>query len=196
MTEATMKTDQKWTTAKLALTVVLGAVNGAILTPLGLAWVAINNAFGVIGAGAFQPFIIFTAMLGWLIPQRGVFLISNTIMGFVNLLTGDPNGIATIYWGVSGGIAGEIAGQIYGWKPEKRTHIAILYGLLYIPLTNVVTAFLYGWDPAQITFWIGVVVALIAITVESTVPGVALAKWVASSGLLRTIGLDRANESS
>ena len=129
-------------------------------------------------------------MLGWLIPQRGVFILSNTVMGFANLLTGDPNGIACVYWGVSGGIAGEIAGQIYGWDPSKRTHIAILYGLLYIPATNVVTTFLYGWDPSSITLWIGLVLALIAITVESTFPGVGLAKWLASSGLLRTVGVE------
>lgn len=187
---ATQKAGTGWTTAKLALTVVLGAINGALLTPIGLAWVALNDAFGVIGAAVFQPFTILPAMAGWLIPKPGVFILSNTVMGFVNMLTGDPNGIIAVYWGVSGGIAGEIAGAIFRYRSDKRTQIVIVYGLLYIFATNIVTAIVYGWDPGTAVFWIGVVLALIAITLESTVPGIALAKWLAASGLLRTIGVD------
>src|SRR5574341_2614094 len=97
---------QKWTTASLALTVVLGAINGALTTPIALAWVAINDALGVIGAAFFQPFIIFAAMAGWLLPRPGVYLLAMTVSGLANMLTGDPQGIVVVYWGVAGGIAG------------------------------------------------------------------------------------------
>jgi energy-coupling factor transport system substrate-specific component len=177
----------RWTTPRLALTVVVGAINGALLTPLGLAWVAINNAFGVIGAAIFQPFVIFTSMMAWLLPIPGVYLISNTVMGFANMLTGDPNGVATVYWGISGGVAGEIALAIYRWNPKRRTAMVIAAAALYIPATNVVTYYLYGWEN-NLLLWIGLLIAIVAIIVESALPGIALAKWVRSTGLLRSFG--------
>jgi ABC-type thiamin/hydroxymethylpyrimidine transport system permease subunit len=180
---------EKWTTPKLALTTVLGAIAGVVSTPFSLAWVALNNAFGILGAAAFQPWQLFTTIAGWLIPRPGVYLLAETTRGLVNMLTGDPSGIAVLYWGVAGGLAGEAAGLIYRWNPAKRTQIALLRGVLHIPFTNVVTAFLYGWDPSTWTFWLGALVAVVAITLESTIPGIALAKWLASSGLLRTIGV-------
>lgn len=186
---------EKWTTAKLALTVVLGAINGAVTTPIALAWVAMNDAFGVIGAALFQPFIIFTSMAAWLIPRPGVFLLGHVISGVANWLTGDPSGgFAAVYWGVAGGIAGEVSGALFGWKAERRTAIVLVAGLLYIPFTNVVTAILYGWDPSDALFWIGAAVALVAVTLESSIPGIALARWLADSGLLRTVGVEMARE--
>jgi len=190
-----MQAQEKWTTAKLALTVVLGAVNGAVTTPIAAAWVALNAAFGVIGAAVFQPFIIFASMAGWLVPRPGVFLLSHLVSGIANWLTGDPSGgFAAVYWGVAGGLAGELAGLLYGWNRDKRTAIVLVAGLIYIPFTNVVTAILYGWDPTDSLFWIGAVIALVTITLESTVPGIALARWLADSGLLRTIGVEAAQE--
>jgi ABC-type thiamin/hydroxymethylpyrimidine transport system permease subunit len=183
-----VKTSESWTTSKLALIVVLGAINGALSTPIALAWVALNDAFGVIGAALFQPFVIFTAMAGWLMPRPGVFLLSMIVSGFANMLTGDPSGIVDVYWGVAGGLAGEIAGLIFRWDPKKRTEIVLLFGVLYIPLTNVVTAFVYGWEP-NLLLWVGLAVGIVAIVLESCIPGIALAKWLASSGLLRTLGL-------
>ena len=189
-----VNTRESWTTSKLALIVVLGAINGALSTPIALAWVALNDAFGVIGAALFQPFVIFTAMAGWLLPRPGVFLLCMVVSGFANMLTGDPSGIVDVYWGFAGGIAGEIAGLIFRWNPERRTQIVFLFGVLYIPLTNVVTAFVYGWQP-NLLLWVGLIVGIIAIVLESCLPGIALAKWLASSGLLRTVGLG-ASESS
>ena len=180
---------QKWTTASLALTVVLGAINGALTTPIALAWVAINTAFGVIGAAFFQPFIIFAAMAGWLLPRPGVYLLAMTVSGLANMLTGDPQGIVVVYWGVAGGIAGELAGLIFRWNQSRRTLIAILFGVLYIPLTNIVTAFVYGWEN-NLLLWLGLLIGILAITLEATIPGIALAKWLASSGLLRTVGIE------
>jgi ABC-type thiamin/hydroxymethylpyrimidine transport system permease subunit len=185
---------ESWTTSKLALIVVLGAINGALSTPIAMAWVALNDAFGVIGAALFQPFVIFTAMAGWLLPRPGVFLLCMVVSGFANMLTGDPSGIVDVYWGFAGGVAGEIAGLIFRWNPEKRTQIVFLFGVLYIPLTNVVTAFVYGWEP-NLLLWVGLIVGIVAIVLESCLPGIALAKWLASSGLLRTLGLS-ASESS
>jgi ABC-type thiamin/hydroxymethylpyrimidine transport system permease subunit len=187
-TISSVKPGAKWTTARLALVVVLGAVNGALITPIGLVWVLINNAFGVIGASLFQPFVIFTSLAAWLLPLPGVYIISNTIMGFANFLTGDPNGVATIYWGIAGGVAGEIAMAIFRWDPKKRTQIVILAAALYIPLTNVVTYFLYGWEN-NLLLWIGLVIAIIAIIVEGAIPGILLAKWLKNTGLLRTVGV-------
>jgi ABC-type thiamin/hydroxymethylpyrimidine transport system permease subunit len=189
-----VKTNESWSTSKLALVVVLGAVNGALSTPIALAWVALNDAFGVIGAALFQPFVIFASMAGWLLPRPGVFLLSMVVSGFANMLTGDPSGIVDVYWGVAGGIAGEIAGLIFRWNPKKRTQIVLLFGVLYIPLTNIVTAFVYGWEP-NLLLWVGLVVGIIAIVLESCIPGVALAKWLASSGLLRTLGLGASENS-
>ena len=189
-----VNTRESWTTSKLALIVVLGAINGALSTPIALAWVALNDAFGVIGAALFQPFVIFTAMAGWLLPRPGVFLLCMVVSGFANMLTGDPSGIVDVYWGFAGGIAGEIAGLIFRWNPERRTQIVFLFGVLYIPLTNVVTAFVYGWEP-NLLLWVGLIVGIVAIVLESCLPGIALAKWLASSGLLRTLGLS-ASESS
>jgi ABC-type thiamin/hydroxymethylpyrimidine transport system permease subunit len=168
---------------------VLGAVNGALLTPLAFAWVFINNAFGVIGASLFQPFVIFTSMAAWLIPLPGVFIISNTIMGFANFLTGDPSGVATIYWGIAGGIAGEIALAIYRYNTARRTAIVILAAILYIPFTNIVTFYLYGWEN-NLMLWVGLILAMIAIIIESVLPGIALAKWLKGTKLLRGIVVD------
>jgi ABC-type thiamin/hydroxymethylpyrimidine transport system permease subunit len=189
------KAGSKWTTARLALVAVLGAVNGTLITPIGLVWVLINDAFGVIGAALFQPFVILTSMVAWLIPLPGVFIISNTIMGVANFLTGDPNGVATIYWGIAGGVAGEIALAIYRYNPARRTAMVILAAILYIPLTNIVTFYLYGWEN-NLLLWVGLVVAIIAIVVESALPGIALAKWLKDSGLLRGAVIDVDNQTS
>jgi ABC-type thiamin/hydroxymethylpyrimidine transport system permease subunit len=184
-----IRSESRWTTARLALVAVLGAVNGALLTPLAFAWVFINNAFGVIGASLFQPFVIFTSMAAWLIPLPGVFIISNTIMGFANFLTGDPSGVATIYWGIAGGIAGEIALAIYRYNTARRTAIVILAAILYIPFTNIVTFYLYGWEN-NLMLWVGLILAMIAIIIESVLPGIALAKWLKGTKLLRGIVVD------
>jgi ABC-type thiamin/hydroxymethylpyrimidine transport system permease subunit len=181
-----IRSDSKWTTARLALVVVLGAINGALLTPLAMVWVLVNNAFGVIGASLFQPFVIFTTVAAWLVPLPGVFIISNTIMGFANFLTGDPSGVATIYWGIAGGIAGEVALAIYRYNPARRTAIVILAAVLYIPFTNIVTFYLYGWEN-NLMLWVGLIVAIIAIVIESVLPGIALAKWLKGTGLIRTM---------
>jgi len=180
-----VRSDSKWTTARLALVVVLGAVNGALLTPLAMVWVLVNNAFGVIGAALFQPFVIFTTVAAWLVPLPGVFIISNTIMGFANFLTGDPSGVATIYWGIAGGVAGEIALAIYRYNPARRTAMVILAAVLYIPFTNIVTFYLYGWEN-NLMLWVGLIVAIIAIVIESALPGIALAKWLKGTGLIRS----------
>lgn len=180
-----IRSDSKWTTARLALVVVLGALNGALLTPLAMVWVLVNNAFGVIGAALFQPFVIFTTVAAWLVPLPGVFIISNTIMGFANFLTGDPSGVATIYWGIAGGVAGEIALAIYRYNPARRTAMVILAAVLYIPFTNIVTFYLYGWEN-NLMLWVGLIVAIIAIVIESALPGIALAKWLKGTGLIRS----------
>jgi ABC-type thiamin/hydroxymethylpyrimidine transport system permease subunit len=189
------KPTSKWTTPRLALVAVVGAINGALLTPLAFVWVLVNNAFGVIGASLFQPFVIFTSMVAWLIPLPGVYLISNTIMGITNFLTGDPSGVATIYWGVAGGVAGEIALAIYRYNPARRTPIVILAAVLYIPLTNIVTFYLYGWEN-NLMLWVGLIVAIIAIVIESALPGIALAKWLKGTGLLRGTVVDDDNQTS
>jgi len=178
-----------WTTARLALVVVLGAINGALLTPIGLLWVMLNSAFGVIGSALFQPFVIFTTLAAWLMPLPGVFLISNTIMGFANFLTGDPSGVATIYWGISGGIAGEIALAIFRYNPKRRTAIVILAALLYIPATNIVTYFLYGWDN-NLLLYVGLAISLVTIVIESVLPGIYLAKWLLKTKLLRGVNVE------
>lgn len=178
-------TAPRWTSSRLALVAVLGAINGVVTTPLAFAWTAINNAFGIIGAAAFQPMVIFQILAGILVPIRGVYLLAGTISGLANFLSGDPNGLAALYWGVAGGVAGEVALALFRWDPRKRIAIAIAAGLLYIPATNVVTFFLYGWS-VDALFWIGVVVSLIAITVESTLPAIGLARWIRSTGLLRS----------
>jgi ABC-type thiamin/hydroxymethylpyrimidine transport system permease subunit len=189
MSTLATSTRRTWTTARLALVVVLGAINGALLTPIALLWVMINSAFGVIGSALFQPFVIFTTLAAWLMPLPGVFIISNTIMGFANFLTGDPSGVATIYWGISGGIAGEIALAIFRYNPKRRTAIVILAALLYIPATNIVTYFLYGWEN-NLLLWVGLAISLVAIVIESVLPGIYLAKWLLKTKLLRGVGVD------
>lgn len=174
-----------WTSPRLALVAVLGAVNGAVTTPFGYIWVVLNNTFGILGAAAFQPFQIFAYLAAWLVPIRGVFLLGGTISGFANFLTGDPNGITVVYWGVAGGLAGEIALAIFRGRPEKRSLIVIVAGLLYIPATNVVTYFIYGWT-VDAMFVLGIFVALAAITIESSIPAIYLGKWVLRAKLLRT----------
>ena len=149
-----VKTNEAWTTSKLALVVVLGAINGALSTPIALAWVALNNAFGVIGAALFQPFVIFASMAGWLLPRPGVFLLSMVVSGFANMLTGDPSGVVDVYWGVAGGLAGEIAGLIFRWNPKKSTQIVLFFCRLFIPLNHTLTAFFFGWQP-NLLFWGG-----------------------------------------
>jgi|DewCreStandDraft_5_1066085.scaffolds.fasta_scaffold31143_1 energy-coupling factor transport system substrate-specific component len=183
-TSAVQQSSNRWTTSRLALVVVLGAINGALLTPIAMLWVIINSAFGVIGAALFQPFAIFTSLVAWLVPLPGVYLISNTVNGFANFLTGDPSGVATIYWGIAGGIAGEIALAIFRYNPKRRTAIVILAAALYIPFTNIVTFYLYGWE-SNLLLWIGLVLSIIAIIVESALPGIALAKWLRRTKLLR-----------
>jgi ABC-type thiamin/hydroxymethylpyrimidine transport system permease subunit len=190
-----IRSDSKWTTARLALVVVLGAINGALLTPLAMVWVLVNNAFGVIGAALFQPFVIFTSVAAWLVPLPGVFIISNTIMGFANFLTGDPSGVAAIYWGIAGGVAGEVALAIYRYNPARRTAIVILAAALYIPFTNIVTFYLYGWEN-NLMLWVGLIVAVIAIVIESALPGIALAKWLKGTGLIRSMMVNAEDRTS
>lgn len=189
MSTLASKARPTWTTSRLALVVVLGAINGALLTPIALLWVMINSAFGVIGSALFQPFVIFTTTAAWLIPLPGVYIISNTIMGFTNFLTGDPSGVATIYWGIAGGIAGEIALAIFRYNPKKRTNIVTLAALLYIPATNIVTFYLYGWEN-NLLLWVGLAISLVAIVVESVLPGIYLAKWLTKTNLLRGVGVE------
>lgn len=180
-----MNKQTSWTSARLALVAVLGAVNGVLTTPIGLLWTVLNNAFGVIGAAVFQPFQIFTLLAAWLMPIRGVFLVTGVVSGFANFLSGDPSGITTLYWGVSGGVAGEVAMLIVGARPERRSILVIVAALLYIPATNVVTFFVYGWE-VNAVFFIGIVLSLIAIVVESSLPAIGLGRWVIGTGLLRT----------
>jgi ABC-type thiamin/hydroxymethylpyrimidine transport system permease subunit len=188
MTEQTGKTRVTWTTSRLATVVVLGAINGVLLTPVSLLWVMINSAFGVIGAALWQPYVIFTSLAAWLMPLPGVYMIGCVVGGFTNFLSGDPSGVATIYWGLAAGVAGEIALAFFRYKPAKRTWIVILAALLYIPATNVVTYFLYGWQN-DLLLWIGLAISLVAILVEGALPGIALAKWLIKTRLLRGVGV-------
>ena len=188
MTVQTGKPRATWTTSRLATVVVLGAINGVLLTPISLLWVMINSAFGVIGAALWQPYVIFTSLVAWLMPLPGVYMIGCVVGGFANFLSGDPSGVATIYWGIAAGVAGEIALAIFRYKPAKRTWIVILAALLYIPATNVVTYFLYGWEN-NLLLWIGLLISLVAITVEGAIPGIYLAKWLIKTRLLRGVGV-------
>jgi hypothetical protein len=62
----------------------------------------------------------------------------------------------------------------------------ILGAALYIPFTNVVTYFLFGWTNTWPTY-VGLGLGVIAIIVESAVPGILLGKWLMTTGLIRSI---------
>ena len=175
----------RWTSSRLALVAVLGAINGVITTPLGFAWSVINNTFGILGAAVFQPAQIFLFLAAWLVPIRGAFLLAGTVSGFANFLTGDPTGIVTLYWGVAGGLAGELALLIFRYRADRRNWIVVVAGLLYIPATNIVTFFVFGWQ-VNTAFWIGIGIALVAITLESSLLAILLGKWILATKLLRS----------
>jgi ABC-type thiamin/hydroxymethylpyrimidine transport system permease subunit len=127
---------------------------------------------------------LFMFIACWLVPIRGVFLLSGTVSGFANMLSGDPSGVTDIYWGIAGGLAGEVALAAFRSRPEKRSWIVIVAGLLYIPATNVVTFYVFGWT-VNAAFYAGIVIALAAITLESSLPAIGLGRWVMRTGLLR-----------
>lgn len=175
----------RWTGPRLTMVSVLGALNGVISTPVGILWAVLNNGIGILGASLLQPYCIFTTMAAYLMPIPGVHLLSGTISGFANFLSGDVNGIIAVYLGVAGGIAGEIAMAVFRYRPEKRTWGVALANILFLPAANCVFFVLYGWN-VNTSFWIGIGIATVMITLQSTLVGVLLARWVTKTGLLRS----------
>jgi ABC-type thiamin/hydroxymethylpyrimidine transport system permease subunit len=113
-------------------------------------------------------------------------LLCNVILGFADFLAGDPSGAATIYWGIAGGVVGELALWLLRYQPRHRVAMVVLAAAFYIPATNVVTYFIFGWQNNW-QLYVGLGMGVIAIIVESAVPGILLGIWLKRTGLLRNV---------
>jgi len=189
-TAAEKKEKKGLTTVDIALAGIANVAFGVLNTAWAYPWVFLNASFGIVGAALLQPFNIGPNLVAYIVRKPGIFTLSGLVMGFANMLSGDPNGINCIYWGLCAGLCGEIAFAILGYKKERMFAVIALACVLQIFGTNLTTYFIYGWSETPMGLFIaGALIGILANWVQSGLLAIWVAKALAKTGLLKRFSI-------
>jgi energy-coupling factor transport system substrate-specific component len=184
---------RRYTTMDLVVMAVLGVVFGLINTPLGVFFQFLTASFGPIGQGFFAFWSISMVLTAFIVRKPGAAFINGLINGLFQLLSGNPAGLVNLAWGFALGLGTEIGLVIYlrdrylsgSWSFTWVT--ALLCGAISNVLSFIVTMFAFNYfsnGPAIVV--IGLVVQVIAGSIESGLVAYGLGTLLARSGLLKS----------
>ena len=179
--------DFHYTSRDIVVLVVVAAISGIINTGLSQVWNVANAALGPLGGALLQGTFMWSYILAmWLVRKPGAALFIGVIGTMIQIVSGNPAGIASTGWGVSQGLAIEAVMAICNYK---------LYGVVTAMLAaaassqfgTVWTAVLYGWDPSTSRdVWYAVPVNLLSGAIVSGLVGYWLANAIRKTGLVRS----------
>jgi energy-coupling factor transport system substrate-specific component len=181
--------DFHYTTRDIVIIAALAAITGVVNTGVSQIWNLANTSLGPLGGALLQGAFMWAYILAaWLIRKPGAALALGLIESVVEVLLGNPAGIATLGWGISQGLAVEAVLAI----AEYRCYglwAAIAAGAASSQFGTVWTAILYGWDPATASaVWMAVPINLLSGAIFSGGLGYLLARAVKRTGLVRSAG--------
>ena len=178
--------DFNYTSRDIVILVVISAISGIVNTGLSQVWTLANTALGPLGGALLQGTFMWSYVLAmWLVRKPGSALFIGLIGTMIQIVSGNPAGIASTGWGVTQGLAIEVVMAICNYK---------LYGVVTAMLAaaassqfgTVWTAILFGWDPATASdVWIAVPVNLLSGAIVSGLVGYWLAQATRRTGLVR-----------
>ena len=175
-----------YSTRDIVIIAVIAAIAGVVNTGTSTVWTLANSSMGPLGGALLQGAFMWAYILAaWLVRKPGAALAVGIIEVAVEVLLGNPTGIASLGWGVTQGLGIEIVLALVNYRKFDLI-TAICAGAAASQLGTVWTAILFGWDPAFAgDVWLAVPVNLISGAILSGVIGHYLAQAIARTGLVR-----------
>lgn len=176
-----------YTTRDIVIIAVIAAITGVVNTGVAQVWNLANSSLGPLGGALLQgSFMWGYILVMWLVRKPGAALFLGLIESAVEILLGNPAGIATLGWGVTQGLGVEVVMAIAGYR-SYGLWAALMAGAASSQFGTVWTAIFYGWDPSYAKdVWMAVPVNLLSGLVISGLLGYYLFKALARTGLIRS----------
>jgi len=178
--------DFHYSSRDIVILVVVAALSGIVNTGLSQVWTLANSALGPLGGALIQGTFMWSYVLAmWLVRKPGSALAIGLIGTMIQVVSGNPAGIASTGWGVTQGLAIEAVMAFCNYKRYSLV-VAVLAAAASSQFGTVWTAVLFGWDPATSSdVWLAVPVNLLSGAIVSGLVGYWLAQAVRRTGLVR-----------
>lgn len=176
-----------YSTRDIVIIAVIAAITGVINTGTAQIWNLANSSLGPLGGALLQGSFMWGYILVMLLVRKpGAALFLGLIESAVEILLGNPAGIATLGWGVTQGLGVEVVMAMANYQSFGLL-AALAAGAASSQFGTIWTAILYGWDPSTANaVWMAVPINLISGLVFSGLLGFYLFKALARTGLIRS----------
>jgi energy-coupling factor transport system permease protein len=176
-----------YTTRDIVIIAVIAAITGVVNTLVSNVWNLMNSAFGPLGGATLQGTFMWAYILVvFLVRKPGAALFLGLIETGVEVLLGNPAGVASLGWGVTQGLGVEVVMAIAGYQ-NFNIWAAMMAGAAASQFGTTWTAIFYGWDPATAKdVWLAMPINLISGLVFSGILGYYLSVALAKTGLIRS----------
>ena len=178
--------DFQYSSRDIVILAVIAAISGVVNTGLSQLWDLANTSLGPLGGALIQGTFMWSYVLAmWVVRKPGAALAIGLIGTAIQVVSGNPAGIASTGWGVTQGLAIEVVMALGNYRKYSFL-AALLAAAASSQFGTVWTAILYGWDPAEASdVWLAVPVNLLSGLVVSGIVGFWLARAIRRSGLVR-----------
>ena len=178
--------DFHYTSRDIVILAVIAAISGVVNTGLSQIWTLANTALGPLGGALLQGTFMWSYVLAmWVVRKPGAALAIGLIGTMIQVVAGNPAGIASTGWGVTQGLAIEGVMALANYKKYSLV-VAMLAAAASSQFGTLWTAILFGWDPATSRdVWIAVPVQMLVGAVVSGLIGYGLAQAIRRTGLVR-----------
>jgi energy-coupling factor transport system substrate-specific component len=180
------------TTVDIVLMAILAIVNGVAMTYLAMLNQVLTALGGPILTSVTLGFYSISGVLaGYIIRKPGAAFLTLTLSGFVQVLSGNPNGLISLVATITDGIGAELGYALFRYKRYDWFSTA-MSGLFTVPVWYIVAAFWFGYIK-----W-GMTILLIAFVVRC-VSGVVFSGWLSKgigdlldkTGILKGFGISQ-----
>jgi energy-coupling factor transport system substrate-specific component len=176
-----------YSTQELVLIAVTGVIFGVLNVFLGALPQWGGAVAGPLAAAALGGFVqISQCLTGWIVRRPGIATLTMMINVATQFLAGNPAGTILFAFGAAQGFGAEIAFLLKGYKNFTVWTMLLAGGLANVG-SQVMFVFLFGWKANQGSFYLSLLVAFLASTIEAGLIAWLLAKALDHTGLIRSI---------
>jgi energy-coupling factor transport system substrate-specific component len=182
-----------FTLLEIVIMAIIGVVNGVLGTPnamLGRLFMTFSGAYGFFAFAAIcGGFYISGPLCGYIIRKPGAATLAETMNGFAQVLSGNPNGVMVLAAGFLQGFMSDLGFAFFGYRKWGTAAIALSGGLAPL-LQQLPEIYFFGVGDMGIGYnLLALVIRMVSGAVYAVVLVKPIAHGLARAGVLKGTAL-------